>query len=95
MATYILQLYVTGKTPRSARAIANLNEICESELRGQYDIQVIDVRESPHLAEEEKILATPTLIKVLPPPTRRIIGDLSEREQVIFGLDLNINAQIR
>lgn len=89
MQTFLLKLYVTGKTPRSERAIFNLKEICENELAGNYKLQVIDVLESPQLAEDDRILVTPTLIKLLPPPIRRIIGDLSDKEQVLIGLDLN------
>ena len=85
---YVLKLYVTGRTPRSERAIANLRRICEADLAGCYDLTIIDVLERPQLAEDEKILATPTLIKELPPPLRRIIGDLSEKESVLLGLDL-------
>jgi circadian clock protein KaiB len=87
LTNYILRLYVTGKTPRAERAIANLRRICEEELRGQYEMQVIDVLEHPQLAEDEKILATPTLIKQLPLPLRRVIGDLSDKEKVLLGLD--------
>jgi circadian clock protein KaiB len=69
-------------------AVNNLRRICEQELRGQYELQVIDVLEQPELAEEEKILATPTLIKQLPPPLRRVIGDLSDKDKVLFGLEV-------
>jgi circadian clock protein KaiB len=86
--SYILRLYVTGNTPRAERAINNLQRICEHELGGLYQMVVIDVLERPNLAEDEKILATPTLIKQLPPPLRRIIGDLSDVERVLVGLDL-------
>ncbi|HEY7912376.1 MAG TPA: circadian clock protein KaiB [Blastocatellia bacterium] len=88
MNKYLLKLYITGRTPRSERAIANLQRICEVELAGQYEMTIIDILERPQLAEDEKILATPMLIKQLPPPLRRIIGDLSDTERVIFGLDL-------
>lgn len=88
MNKYILKLYITGRTPRSERAIANLERICEEELRSQYEMVIIDVLERPQLAEDERILATPMLIKQLPPPLRRIIGDLSDTEKVILGLDL-------
>jgi circadian clock protein KaiB len=88
MNKFKLRLYITGKTPKSERAIANLKEICEKELEGLYELRVIDVLESPQLAEDEKILATPTLIKDLPPPLKRIIGDLSDSEKVLLGLDL-------
>jgi circadian clock protein KaiB len=85
---YILKLYITGKTPRSDQAIAHLKEICARELADKYQLSIIDVLEHPQLAEDEKILATPTLIKELPPPLRRIIGDLSDTEKVLLGLDL-------
>lgn len=88
MNKYLLKLYITGHTPRSERAIANLQRICEVELGGQYEMVVIDILERPQLAEDEKILATPMLIKQLPPPLRRIIGDLSDTDRVILGLDL-------
>jgi circadian clock protein KaiC len=83
-----LTLYVTGTTPRTERAIQNLRRICEQEFGGHYKLTIIDVLESPHLAENEKILATPTLIKELPPPLRRIIGDLSDTDQVLLGLNI-------
>lgn len=89
MNKFKLRLYVTGKTPKSERAISNLKEICERDLKGLYELQIIDVLESPQLAEDEKILATPTLIKDLPPPLKRIIGDLSNSEKVLLGLDLS------
>ncbi|MFZ9254200.1 MAG: circadian clock protein KaiB [Hylemonella sp.] len=85
---HILRLYITGRTARSERAIANLHSICENELKGQYEMEVVDVLEQPQLAENEKILATPTLVKKLPPPLRRLIGDLSDIEKVILGLDI-------
>ncbi|MBA3036255.1 MAG: circadian clock protein KaiB [Desulfobacterium sp.] len=88
MNKFKLRLYITGKTPKSERAIANLKEICENELDGLYELSIIDVLESPQLAEDEKILATPTLIKDLPPPLKRIIGDLSDSDKVLLGLDL-------
>lgn len=87
-SSYILKLYVTGKTPRTERAVANLRRICNEDLRGKYELQIIDVLENPQLAEDEKILATPTLIKRLPPPLRRVIGDLSDKEKVLLGLDV-------
>ena len=85
---YELCLYVAGMTPRSTRAITNIKEICEEHLKGRYDLQVIDVYEQPVLAEGEQIIAVPRLIKKLPLPLRRIIGDLSDRERVLIGLDL-------
>jgi circadian clock protein KaiB len=79
---------VTGTSPRTATAIANLRRICEQELEDRYELEIIDVLEYPQLAEDEKILATPTLIKQLPPPLRRVIGDLSDKEKVLFGLEV-------
>jgi len=83
-----LRLYITGTSPQSQRAIENLKRICEDDLAGEYEVEVIDVLENPMLAENEKILATPTLVKRLPEPVRKIIGDLSDREKVLLGLDL-------
>lgn len=88
MGNYILTLYVTGRTARAEVAIANLKRICEEQLDGEYDLSIIDVLENPQLAEDEKILATPTLIKQLPPPLRRVIGDLSDTEKVLLGLNV-------
>ena len=88
MSTYLLRLFVTGASPRTATAIANLQRICEQELEGRYEIQIIDVLEFPELAENERILATPTLLKTLPLPLRRVIGDLSDTERVLLGLDV-------
>jgi circadian clock protein KaiB len=93
MAEYILRLYVMGTTPSSQRALANLNRLCAEELDARYEIQVIDVLTNPRLAEDDKILATPTLIKALPPPLRRVIGDLSDNEKVLLGLDLKSQRQ--
>ena len=88
MNKFQLKLYITGQPQRSEHAIANLRNICQEELRGQYELIIIDVLERPQLAEDEKIIATPTLIKALPPPLRRIIGDLSNKEKVLLGLDI-------
>jgi circadian clock protein KaiB len=88
LSSFILKLYVTGATPRAEAAIANLRRICEQELNGQYQLEIIDVLEHPQLAEDDKILATPTLIKQLPPPLRKVIGDLSDKEKVLLGLEL-------
>lgn len=85
---YSLRLYVTGHTARSSQATKNLKLICEQELHGQYELEIIDVLERPALAEKERILATPTLIRRLPLPVRRIIGDLSDHDRVLLGLDL-------
>jgi circadian clock protein KaiB len=85
---YILKLYVAGLSPKSAAAIANINKICEENLQGRYQLDVIDLYQQPQLAEGEQIIAIPTLIKKLPPPLRRIIGDLSNTERVLVGLDI-------
>lgn len=85
---YILRLYVAGVTPRSAKAIRNIKEICEEHLQGRYDLQVIDVYQHPTLAQGEQIIAAPTLIKKLPLPLRRFIGDMSDTEKILVGLDL-------
>ncbi len=83
-----LKLYITGQTPRSEQAIYNLNRLCEARWPDEYDLDIIDVLEQPHLAEKDGIVATPTLIKTTPPPIRRIIGDLSETQKVLNGLGL-------
>jgi circadian clock protein KaiB len=85
---YVLRLYVTGMTPRSVRAIANVKTICEEHLKGRYELEVTDLYQRPQLAEGEQIIAAPTLIKKLPLPLRKIIGDLSNAERVLVGLDL-------
>lgn len=89
MNKYILKLFITGQTPRARRAVENISRLCEERLAGRYEIIVVDVLERPEEAEADRIIATPTLIKMLPPPLRRIIGDLSDSEQVLLGLDLN------
>ena len=86
--TYLLKLYVAGNTPNSMRALKTLKNILDEEFQGVYALKVIDVLKNPQLAEEDKILATPTLSKILPPPVRKIIGDLTDRERVLIGLDL-------
>jgi circadian clock protein KaiB len=85
---YVLRLYVTGQTPNSVRAIANIKAICEEHLKGRYNLQVVDIYQQPQLAKDEQILAAPTLIKKLPLPLRRLVGDLSTTERVLLGLDL-------
>ncbi|MBP0618144.1 circadian clock protein KaiB [Jiella mangrovi] len=85
---YRLRLFITGRTPHSIRALDNLRSICETELAGRYEVEIIDVLENPGLADIEKILATPTLVRKLPEPVRKIIGDLSDREKVLLGLDV-------
>ncbi|MDD5266053.1 MAG: circadian clock KaiB family protein [Methylococcales bacterium] len=86
---FVLRLYVSGATPRSAAAIANLREICETHLMGRFDLQVIDIYQQPELARDQQIIAAPTLIKQLPLPLRRLVGDLSKEERVLVSLDLS------
>jgi circadian clock protein KaiB len=85
---YILRLYITGTTSRSVEALTNLKKICEDYLQGRYILEVIDLYQKPFLAKDEQIIAAPTLIKKLPLPFRRIIGDMSNVEKVLLGLDL-------
>jgi len=85
---FLLRLYVTGRTPNSVKAIANLRKILKEGLEGKYKLEIIDILKNPKLAEDQKILATPALEKHLPLPLRRIIGDLSDRDKVLLGLDL-------
>ena len=86
--TWELRLYVAGQTPKSVRAFANLKKICEEHLEGRYRIEVIDLLENPKLAQGDQIVAIPTLVRNLPPPLKKIIGDLSNTERVLVGLDL-------
>lgn len=83
-----LRLYVAGQTPKSVTALKNLNKYCEEHLKGKYDIEVIDLMQNPQLAEGDQILAIPTLVRKMPEPIRKIIGDLSDSERVLVGLDL-------
>ena len=92
LSQFILKLYVTGRTSKAEVAIANLRRICDEDLRGQYELQIIDVLEQPQAAEDDKILATPTLLKQLPPPLRRVIGDLSDKQKVLLGLEVRPEA---
>ena len=85
---YILRLYITGLTARSSRAVNNLRAICDEYLEGRYDLEVIDIYQQPVLTKGEQIIAAPTLIKKLPLPMRRIIGDMSNRDRVLLGLDI-------
>lgn len=85
---YLLRLYITGTTNRSISAITNLRKICEEYLEGRYELEVIDLYQMPRLAKDEQIIAAPTLVKKLPLPFRRIIGDMSNKEKVLIGLDL-------
>jgi circadian clock protein KaiB len=85
---YRLKLFVTGQTPRSEQAIAAARELCEAQLAGRYELEIIDVLDRPEVADADKVLATPTLIKAEPPPARRIIGELSRGDEVLFRLGL-------
>jgi circadian clock protein KaiB len=85
---FVLRLYVTGNTVRSAQAIANVRSLCEEYLAGRYDLEVVDVYQQPQEAAKEQIIAAPTLIKELPYPIKRLIGDLSDRDKVLVGLNL-------
>ena len=85
---HILKLYVAGQSPKSIKAIANLKKICEENLQGLYELEVIDLYQHPHLAQGDQIVAVPTLIRKLPEPLKRIIGDLSDTERVLVGLDI-------
>jgi len=87
-AKHLLRLYVTGMTPRSQNAIAHLKTICEEYLHGRYELEVIDIYQQPTLAKGDQIIAAPTLIKRLPLPLRRLVGDLSNVDRVLLGLDL-------
>jgi circadian clock protein KaiB len=85
---YVLRLYIAGLTPRSTQAIQNIRKICEEHLRGRYDLEVVDIYTKPVLAEGEQIIAAPTLVKKLPLPLRRFIGDMSNTERILVGMDL-------
>jgi circadian clock protein KaiB len=85
---YILRLYIAGMTPNSQRAVENMKKICEEYLQNRYELEIIDIYQQPSLAEGEQIIAAPTLIKQLPLPLRRLIGDMSNTEKVLLGLDL-------
>lgn len=87
-AKYALRLYITGMTPKSTRAIANVRKLCEQYLKGSYELEVIDIYQQPKLAKGEQIIATPTLIKKLPLPLRKLIGDMSDTERFLMGIDL-------
>lgn len=86
--TYKLRLYITGMTPNSKRAVENIKNICEEYLQGRYELEVVDIYQQPKLAEGEQIIAAPTLIKHAPHPLRRLIGDMSDTDKVLSGLDL-------
>jgi circadian clock protein KaiB len=85
---YVLRLYVTGITPRSERAIRSVKEICEEHLKDRYELEIVDIYQQPNAAKEEQIVVAPTLIKKLPLPLRRLIGDMANKDKVLVGLDL-------
>jgi circadian clock protein KaiB len=87
-AVYILRLYITGFSPRSARAVSNIRKICDKHLEGRHDLEVVDISQQPARAQSEQILAAPTLIKKWPLPARRFVGDMSQTERIVLGLDL-------
>ena len=86
--TYVLRLYVAGMTPKSTRTVADVKKICDEYLAGRYELEVIDIYQQPHLAKGEQIIAAPTLIKKLPLPLRKVIGDMSDKEKFLVGIDL-------
>jgi len=89
---YVLRLYVIRTTQKSERAIENMKRVCDEHLRGRYDLEVIDILQHANLARDEQIVAVPTLIKRLPAPLRRLVGDMSDLNKVLFGLDLKVQA---
>jgi len=89
-AKYVLRLYINGSTLKSTLAVKNIKQVCEQHLHGRYNLEIIDIFQQAHLARDEQIVAVPTLIKRLPRPLRRLIGDLSDLNKVLFGLDLKI-----
>ena len=92
VSRHLLRLYVTGATPGSTRAIQQVRRVCDEHLAGRYDLEVIDIYQLPALAKSDQIIATPTLVKVLPAPLRRLIGDLSNLDSVLFGMDIRERA---
>jgi circadian clock protein KaiB len=89
----VLRLYIAGTTPRSTRAVMNIKEICQNSLSGQYDLEVIDIYQQPSMAKGQQIIAAPTLVKELPPPLRRFIGDMSNTDKILIGLDVKPKEQ--
>ncbi len=85
---YVLRLYISGMSPRSIKAIENIKKICEENLKGRYELEVIDIFQQPQYVKKEQLLAAPTLIKKLPLPLRRLIGDMSDKDRILVGLDL-------
>jgi circadian clock protein KaiB len=94
-AKYVLRLYITGMTPKSTRAITNVRKLCEQYLKGCYELEVVDIYQQPKLAKGEQIIATPTLIKKLPLPLRKLIGDMSDVERFLVGIDLKQKTEVR
>ena len=92
-AVYVLRLYISRSTLKSKQAVENIKRVCEQHLKGRYDLEVIDIREQANLARDEQIVAVPTLIKRLPAPLQRLVGDMSDLSQVLFGLDLRVREQ--
>jgi circadian clock protein KaiB len=90
-ARYLLRLYITGQTPRSLRSIENLRSLCDKHLAGRFDLEVIDIYQQPAMAAAGQIIAAPTLIKSMPLPLRRLVGDFSDQDRVILGLDIKID----
>ena len=91
---WLLRLFVTGSTPRSSRSIFNIRNLCENRFRGRYKLEVIDIYQQPELARQEQIIAAPTLVKKLPLPLRKLVGDLSDTDRVMMGLDLKAENDI-
>jgi circadian clock protein KaiB len=91
-ATYVLRLYINDATPKSKLAVENIKRVCATHLDGRYDLEVIDIHKQAKLARDEQIIAVPTLIKKLPAPLQRLVGDMSDVKKVLFGLDLRVRA---
>jgi circadian clock protein KaiB len=92
-ARYILRLYITGQTRRSLQSVENLRALCDKYLPGQFDLEIIDIYQQPAMAKEGQIIAAPTLVKSMPLPLRRLVGDFSDKERVILGLDLTVEQE--
>jgi circadian clock protein KaiB len=92
-AMYVLRLYISSSTVKSERAVVNLKRVCEEHLKGRYNLEVIDIHKHAKLARDEQIVAVPTLIKRLPAPLQRLVGDMSDLDKVLFGLDLKVRVQ--
>lgn len=90
----MLRLYIAGVSLRSSHAIANIKKICEEHLKGRYELEVIDIYQNPELAKSAQVIAAPTLIKSLPPPLRKFIGDLHDTERILIGLDLKLKEEL-